>query len=272
MIRRDHGSNWLIISQVDHARLAADVASVWGNDCVPTLPEPELLVAAIRNHDDGWDEWEQAIRIDPATGRPRNFTEMLMSEATHIWLRSIEQCCYGKIHEDSPGDDQSTFDSEGAARSHSPLSGIWVSCHFCWLAKKARKNRQGSFDDQASITKFLKRQSQLRRTWKQEADQPEEVLESGFRYIQFFDRLSLWLCQSAELEELKVVSHDEQIFRFAASESNLIKIEPYPLSVAELSLSVTARCIPARRYKDDNDLQAAIQNASITELTWKLAQ
>lgn len=96
MIRRESGDRWLLISQVDHAHLAGEIASVWGNDRIPYLPEVDCLLPAIRDHDEGWQEWERLPDIHPETHWPRNFTEMAPEEATRIWTRSIEICRRGR--------------------------------------------------------------------------------------------------------------------------------------------------------------------------------
>ena len=112
MIRREAGENWLLISQVDHAHLAAEMATAWET---PALPEPDGLLPAIRDHDEGWREWERLPDIDPQTGLPRNFTEMPASEAVRIWSRSIETCRRGR---------HSIVDSVDAFRRFLSLAGL----------------------------------------------------------------------------------------------------------------------------------------------------
>ena len=53
MIRRQAGHDWLLISQVDHAYLAAEIASAWTVGDSSSLPMRELLIPAIRDHDEG---------------------------------------------------------------------------------------------------------------------------------------------------------------------------------------------------------------------------
>ncbi len=97
MIRRETADGWLLISQIDHAVLAAEVAAAWGNDDVPTLPLRDELLRAIRLHDDGWYDWEQVPTIVPETGKPRDFTEMPMAEAATIWTESVELAARGPV-------------------------------------------------------------------------------------------------------------------------------------------------------------------------------
>ena len=87
MIRRDvtlpdGRPGWLRISQVDHARLSAELASRWGGGrFLPVICNPHVegenplrgvrdeVLAAIRHHDDGWLSWETAPAIDPTKHR-----------------------------------------------------------------------------------------------------------------------------------------------------------------------------------------------------------
>jgi len=256
MIRRDDRSDWLLIPQVDHARLAGRIAEAWGNERVPPLPLAELLVSAIDNHDDGWLDWARAPQIDPGTGRPRNFTEMRMHDASELWTNSIEIC--GRQH---------------------PLSGIWVSKHFCHLASAAREHRIDDAAQRSAIDRFLDDQQQRQQQWKltAAAEFPNEdldrLIETGFRYIQFFDRISLWLCCEPAIEAYETQGPDGKAFHFIPQSANRlseIAIQPFPFRTMALELSVTARRISARRYTSDADLHAVLQTAKAELLNWTL--
>lgn len=97
MIRRESEKSWVLISQVDHAVISAEVAAAWGNDAVHALPLRNELLRAIRLHDDGWPSWEAWPSVDPKTGVPRDFTEMPMAEAAAIWSRSIDVAARGQV-------------------------------------------------------------------------------------------------------------------------------------------------------------------------------
>ncbi|MGH7127099.1 MAG: DUF3891 family protein, partial [Planctomycetaceae bacterium] len=236
MIRRDDDGHWLLIPQPEHVRIAAELADGWGNAEVAPLPEPELLVSAIRHHDDGWREWEAAPKIDPETGRPRNFTEMPATDATAIWSRSIE----------------SSYRGEGAS---SPLGGIWVSRHFTWLAEQGRDSRRGDAFELAVIEAFLEDQSEKQARWRKETaerfppDDLDPLIETDFRWVQFFDRLSLWLCCAERTEPEEFSIPGGGTLRFVPQEQRTFRIEPWPLRGESLSLSVPAVRIPARRYR-----------------------
>lgn len=252
MIRREDGNDWLLIPQIEHAHLAADIAARWGNDQVPAFPHAEQLVSAVLHHDDGWREWDAAPHIDPANGIPRSFLEMRMRDATEIWTRSIAIC--GDI---------------------GPLNGIWVSKHFCWLAEQARESRSDEPDDLQAIEMFLDAQEQLQHRWK--ATVVHESIDGGFHAVQFFDRLSLWLCCATRTEPLEIDCPGFGSIRLTPSTDNRIVIAPDPLSAdgsrseKPLELSVTARRLPARRYNDDAELQAILQSAPSGRIAWMLS-
>src|SRR5262249_14641356 len=97
MIRRDGSAaaeaagRWILISQIEHARLAVRLAEHWsGRGFAPLMPRRELLWA-VEHHDDGWRAWETAPGVDPTSGRPRSFVEMEPSDSVAIWTRSIDE-------------------------------------------------------------------------------------------------------------------------------------------------------------------------------------
>ncbi len=85
---------WLLISQIEHARLSGELAELClsrfgGEDTALDGVRHELLQAII-HHDDGWAGWEAAPRLDPKLGRPLSFLELPLAEALTVWSNSIE--------------------------------------------------------------------------------------------------------------------------------------------------------------------------------------
>lgn len=92
MLVRDAGDDWLLITQGDHARLAADLAAAIAEP--PELPGGIVwadVVDAIRHHDDGWFELDAQSVWDPDRRRVRNFDEYSVPEATAIWRDSVRR-------------------------------------------------------------------------------------------------------------------------------------------------------------------------------------
>jgi hypothetical protein len=256
MIRRDDGRDWLLISQVDHAHLAGEIAALWGNESVPALPLPEWLVPAVRDHDEAWREWEHSPSIDPDNGKPREFLEMTMPEATQIWSRSISAC------------------------DRRPMSRLWVSRHFQYLARLALDSRKDVREDVAALESFLAEQAEVERVDRAAyGSRPElggrydEVAEQGFRFVQMFDRMSLWLCCATRSKPQDFSVPGFGAVRFTPQpDGSTFVAEPFPLSVDELSLSVPARRIPAKIYESDANYRKALAAAPVEMLRWVIAR
>jgi hypothetical protein len=105
---------WILISQIDHARLSGQLAEYWGAQGYSPLSPRDELLWAINHHDDGWGEWEQTPDVDPKSGHPRSFTEMELGDALVIWTASIE-----------------------SARQAGNLEAYLVAGHFCALARRS---------------------------------------------------------------------------------------------------------------------------------------
>lgn len=254
MICRNADRSWLLLSQVEHARIAAEVAEVWGNAEVPPLPFADLLVSAIRHHDDGWADWEAAPTQDPATGGPRHFTEMPMPESTAIWTRSIEQ-----------------------AVRRQPLEAIWISKHFSSLAEQVRPSRRAMLQEKKAIDTFLIAQKGLRSKCRRAAlplfssiPELEAGIETGWQWLKFFDLFSLWLCCAPPAEPHTFPLPGEASLLATPQTAADIVLAPWPLRPKLLTLSLSARRIINRKYANLDELNDALLFGSPTPLHWRL--
>lgn len=353
MIRRDDHDHWYLIPQIEHARLAAEVARHWGNDDTPPLPLAELLVQAVRHHDDGWHAWDYPQRsatplagkerIDSDTGWPRSFIEMRMADSTAIWTRGIAACLQGDYshaevfarlshrdmtpglamvldavlsfrvpfdlldvseairretgHDVPPAEVSTLLDQlrrDGVVRTVSEsaigslfevsvpaggrtvLPAIWVSRHFCWLAEKAREHRHDDPAELAACERFLSEQQQLQQEWQadlagsQSDEQLRVLMDAGFRFVQFFDRISLWLCTAERTQPTEMEIPYGGTPRLIPHSPNEFTLEPFPLNVNRLTLTAPAWRIPARSYADDADLQLELRESDPEPLPWVL--
>ena len=74
MIVRQHDSSLLLITQPDHAALAARVMQHWVANGLPDHPHRSSILHAIAEHDNGWQEVDAAPLVD-AAGRIADFVE-----------------------------------------------------------------------------------------------------------------------------------------------------------------------------------------------------
>lgn len=245
MIVRDSTASWLLIPQVEHARIAAEIAAAWQRPDVLAPLDPEFQ-HAVAHHDDGWQAWEQLPTIDD-DGRPRDFMDMPMPVATEIWSASID-----------------------SVRQHSLWGGLWTSRHFCHLAQLAVAHRQAA-SDLSAARRFLAMQSVAQSHWRASlgvaADSPTEPL--GLHGLQCFDRLSLWLCCAERSQPQEFDDPAGGTTRWMPESPSTICVVGR-LTVPELQLSAPTVAIPQRRYSSDADLHAAMASGQRTTLNWTL--
>lgn len=283
MIRRDVAlpdgrPGWALIGQVEHARIAAEVCRAWNAEAFP-LAEPHAeLLAAVVHHDDGWLAWE--LRPTVVDGRPRDFMEMPLDESLAIWRRSI-----------------------AVAQTFGPLAAYAVGSHFAALCRWARSEHS---HDEAWIhlaDEFIAEQEELaserlmdldRRQESKSADAGanatmrrvalRENADRAWHALQFFDRVSLWLC-CAERREVATLDVPESLgtglgaFRFtpqttagaaAAGGVAEITIEPWPLSVDRLEIATTAEAVAQAGYDSPDALARAARES--VPLRWVLVK
>lgn len=263
MIRRDitlddGRAGWALVSQVEHARIAAEMAAAW-NEEVAALPvRHEEFLAAVLHHDDGWLAWE--LRPTVGDGRPRDFMEMPIDEAVAIWRRSI-----------------------AVARNHGPLAGHAVSSHFAALCRWSRDDKRHDAHWLHLADEFLEEQTDLQNDWKQELaaqGMPTEQLEPqtarAWQGLRMFDLASLWLC-CAERREPETVGIEGFVeLRWlpdpSAESPATIRISPWPFRDDELRPAVRCRTIPAGEYPTDAALAEMLASAACRtgELSWRL--
>ena len=89
MIARRAGDALLLISQPEHARLAARLME----HCAPLAGRPRRgeILRAIAQHDDGWLEIDAAPTIDPASGELADFLGVPLATKQGVWDRCLDR-------------------------------------------------------------------------------------------------------------------------------------------------------------------------------------
>lgn len=241
MIRRDapDGSTWILISQLDHARVSAALAAYWGADGVAPLVDRKALLWAIEHHDDGWREWEQSPDVEPKSGRPRSFTEMDLADTLAIWRRSIE-----------------------LAGQHDPLSGYVVAGHFCRLLESFADRWQHD-PRRVDAEQFLQTHRDAMARWlaawlAQSSDHTPALAERALAQLQLFDALSLYFCCTPTLEPTKFATPDGAVITLTREpDGRFTTCTPPAFIVGKLNVEIFGRQVPARQYADRADLAAA---------------
>lgn len=275
MIRRDirladGSSGWMLISQVEHARLSALLASMCrgrfedhaaigspGADLTAVAARPDeirlAVLAAILHHDDGWMEWEQAPQLG-GDGRPLSFTEVHHTDSVQIWSRSI-----------------------ASAERFGALAAWMVAGHFLRLAGSATE-AHGKPELAAWITETEERRLDLFASWQQTdpTRHTPELAGEALEWLWTFDEVSLWLCCSCQGDEPIPCAPQP----YLAGRGTPIEMElhavgaheavacPWHFSRDLIQTTVSGQVIRAAKYAESAEIPAA---GVPHELVWRLA-
>lgn len=91
MIIRRLASSHQLISQPQHAALAARIMRHWQPEHFPDSPRKASILNAIEQHDNGWAEIDKMLVVDEATGRLLDFMEISDALKRDTSLRGIER-------------------------------------------------------------------------------------------------------------------------------------------------------------------------------------
>src|SRR5215213_9852041 len=200
MIRHRQGSDFLLITQDDHARLSGRFAEHIGNGqfAAPSPRAESIRGAAL--HDCGWPLHDDQPTLNPK-GEPLHVLESPMAIATRVWTESARR----------------------AYQEAGPYAGLLVSIHVFTLSASAKKDdgtpheRAQSREELFLLNQFqqsqIEHQEDLRRQLglrtdrplklglfpKRGVDEQEDRLSCNYAWVKAMDAISLDLCCSEDL-------------------------------------------------------------------------
>jgi hypothetical protein len=268
MIRReitlpDGAKHWLLVSQVDHARVSGHLARNWNEEFTAGV------IDAIAHHDDGWAAWEANPKLNPEVGAPYSFLEMPIPAALVIWDHSI-----------------------AAAAQFGPLASFIVAGHFYNLLSNSE-----NANDPLAIA-WLAAKRKLRTSWldawtRADSSHTLQCAKRAQEMLLVADLFSLWLCCDAPADEsresilskspmklqtdtlLKRFRFSVQSFDMAGAKSAQrleslqwsISVEPYPFAREPVVCSAPALAAPGLKYQKWDELSAA---SWTVKLVWRM--
>lgn len=260
MFRRREGDQFVLVTQVAHARLAAVLAEHVGNRRWATPQPREGTLMGIEMHDAGWPMHDEAATINP-DGLPTHAFEMRWQTVLPIWAESTRR-----------------------AAAADPYAGLLVSLHGLALsAFMFKQDAHRPAHQTFAINKFqheqIEIQELLRRRLSMRTDGAlslglaprgrsieEDWLLFNFRLLQMTDQLSVNIC----FDELKLPVL-ENVYMQPGKARNSLKVsrgragefgvEPWPFDAEELRLELAVCRVKAKVYESDAELRGAIAAA-----------
>jgi hypothetical protein len=252
MIVTQQDGHLLLVRQTDHQVLSGLLADAWGNDPF-ARPQPFApLVRAAYEHDNGWHAWEQAPKVDRATHRPYQFTDVPLEEHLAFYRLGIDEL---------------------AARD--PHAGLLVNLHcqglhnqrFGTMPEAVMKAH--SPDRESALKQFVISLQTQQRELGRRLTVDTATLWVQYELLQFFDRLSLYLCmpppKPTSLGPVPVGSDGKLMFLgLTTADGDVVRVDPWPFRSPSVSVRVPARRIPNREYAGDDDLRQELTRAEGT--------
>lgn len=204
MVVRNAPDGWYLVRQADHARLAAELAGAWEFHRLPGERDAQFL-AGVRDHDAGWESWDDAPRFHPS-GEPVNFFELPVPEFLGLWRNSIT-----------------------ISAAWGPVAGYIVSRHFHRLAKFALERPQTP-PATAALEEFLACQDSAQSGWISASNLSPQRLEQLTDLLQVCDLLSLLVITAGRLASPFSMDALERLGIRCAFSGNTTQLNPSPLA------------------------------------------
>lgn len=228
-------NGWEVIYQPAHALLAAQIASHWRADQRPERWVETLV--ALAQHDDEGRDWTGRAHLTDA-GAPLDFA---LSK-----VPSLEQ----------PTEVTQELQYKGQ------WAALLISMHMIFLYSDWRGEGQ-KFDA------FLDDQLERQKQWRSALKVTKKEADAAYALFQWCDRMSLILCRH-ELPEaeraLEVSAGPDGTDYEVICRDDVVMIQPWPFEETEFTVSVETRQLSQLRFKNDAELQAALQETPVTWL------
>ncbi len=228
MIVRDEGPTFLLITQPDHAQLAETIVAAMHTERPLEGPARRTILLATREHDNGWTEVDAEPTIDPEAGRPCDFMSGPSLVKHELWLRGITRVA-----------------------KTDPLAGALVAEHAVTVyGYRQREPEWAPFFGTIEAMRDALLQRLGRFTGA-----PRATFEAEYRCVRLGDALSLQFCNAWAKPQTTLG------YQASVNGATLL-VAPDPFAGATVQLRVIGRRIPARLYRDDADVRAAMAAAT----------
>ncbi len=270
MIRRQMGSQWYLITQDNHARLAGELAAHVGNQLFDR-PEPrDAFIQGVTLHDCGWALHDDQPTLNPS-GEPIDVFETTPAIGLKVWSESADRA----------------VSAGGFAGDY---AGLLVSLHNLSLsvnATSATAQEHEKFDltnptNRFAVNKFQHRQVELQEALRRrlgfrtdlplqqglalDSEEPaERAIMFQFRLLQAMDNLSLAICctkpPATQIRPVLARPGGRALSLRVRRDDQTLLVSPWPFDVAKISLEVPFRRLAAQPFASEAAFLAAYDSA-----------
>lgn len=224
MIVQSNDSRLLLITQPDHAALAARVMEAWRADGLLQNNRRELILHAIERHDNGWQEVDDRPLLD-ADGCVLDFISAPAEVKRGVWPRGVDRL------------------------SAMPYTAALVAQHGLHIY---RRHRQDS-----SWADFFTKMTELRDRYADQSSVPLEALVHDYFFVRIGDLVSLTFCNGWT----EAQTDDSGSGYRMQLRGNVLTISPDPLAGREIRLDISARELPNRTFRSTREAERAFSEA-----------
>jgi hypothetical protein len=264
MLRLQTNHGWWLVTHPEHARLAGEFASHWGNDLF-AHPEPRAHVLhGIYAHDDGWAA-RDAHPLITAQGKPSAFSTELVGK--YSAFEEIDLQAYLAVRREAVQ----------LIAQQDPYAAILISMHTHNLLSERADRATIRLEYLLWLDAFLVEQKTLQRALRDRLLRDKHVavehlmpaaLHQHFQLLQACDNLSLLSC--VDYNGSATLLHPFQITDGALTEITVdrlaertFRLSPYPLDEPHLTFPLNARFVLGLTFPSSEALQQLFHAAPL---------
>jgi hypothetical protein len=212
----------LLITQPDHAALAARIMRGWQNGGLPESPRHVAIMLAVQAHDNGWQEVDAEPCLDPSSGRVLDFVNVPEDVRHAVWRRGV------------------------ARLTGEPYAAALVAQHAVHIYRRMRQ--------QPGWRQFFVDMTAARDQHLASSRETIETLQREYAFLRLADLASLAFCGVDTNGQAHEMGYDIRL------EGPRLVVSPDPFDGASFEIAVTGREL-ASSFASVADARAAWRTA-----------
>jgi hypothetical protein len=267
MLRLQTDNGWWLVTHRDHARLAGEFASRWGN-ALFAAPEPRVHVLhGVFAHDDGWAARDAQPQIT-AQGKPAAFSTELVG--TYSAFEEVDLVAYLTVRREAVQ----------LVALDDPYAAVLISMHNHNLLSERADRSTISAEQLPWLDAFLVEQRTLQHALCERiategsllpGHLSAEALYRHFQLLQACDNLSLLSCvdfagDATLLHRFALHDGSESEVQVQRIGERSFRLSPYPFDAPHIIFKLRARFVPQLTFAAAEELQELFHAAKVEEI------